>query len=360
MLTYEYSFCRAWGTVYKVQVNGDEVRAAGAQVSGYVPGEWCQNTPTITDDNGDYHTDIWHEDACVEHDIVVPAKEFFQGFLLWSGSETRYCYSCQPSNIVVKMHPTMPSTNADSYLTMRTVNMVSPGDNVAVPVDAFSDAPGLPIAISSVQATFSFNPQHLLVSQVTSVPPFTNLSSTINNTTGVLVVSCATDPTAYIPLGRAESPTTLCLVRWELRGPSVPGGLLSPVTTEESQFQTPAGIQSPVPNRTQFLLYTAPTGVEEGTVSAEETAVQVTPNPMARTATISYSVAPHSGPVEIRIFDAGGRCVRTIDREEEAAGKDAVRWDGRDDHGRVVPDGVYICHVGAAGKGTGQKVVVMR
>ncbi len=45
--------------------------------------------------------------------------------------------------------------------------------------------------------------------------------------------------------------------------------------------------------------------------------------------------------LEFRILNDSGSVVRTILRDHAAAGEQSLTWDGRDDHGAVVPDGVY-------------------
>ena len=46
----------------------------------------------------------------------------------------------------------------------------------------------------------------------------------------------------------------------------------------------------------------------------------------------------------IRIFDAGGRLVRNLDRGLPA-GMNEIHWDGRDDRGRNAPSGVLFYEV---------------
>jgi len=56
--------------------------------------------------------------------------------------------------------------------------------------------------------------------------------------------------------------------------------------------------------------------------------------------------------VEIKIVDATGKVVRTIDAGSMKEGVNAVTWDGKDDAGAVVPAGAYSFSVNAANGGT--------
>ena len=63
------------------------------------------------------------------------------------------------------------------------------------------------------------------------------------------------------------------------------------------------------------------------------------PNPFRDRCAITLPRAPSAGiPADIRIFDLAGHPVRRLTAGE---GQRTVLWDGRDDHGRPVPSGVY-------------------
>lgn len=56
--------------------------------------------------------------------------------------------------------------------------------------------------------------------------------------------------------------------------------------------------------------------------------------------------------VEIKIVDASGKTVRTIEAGAMTEGVNAVTWDGKDDAGNVVPAGSYKFTVAASNGGT--------
>ncbi len=68
------------------------------------------------------------------------------------------------------------------------------------------------------------------------------------------------------------------------------------------------------------------------------------PNPFVGSTAIRW-VAPRSGRVEVAVFDLLGRRQRTLLEGDVPAGEREVVWDGRDDAGRPVPAGVYLCRV---------------
>lgn len=81
------------------------------------------------------------------------------------------------------------------------------------------------------------------------------------------------------------------------------------------------------------------TAVEEGkTARTLATWFDITPNPFSGSTLLSCS-SPGSGATRLAIYDATGQVVR----EFSAAGNPLlrVRWDGRDEAGDELPDGVY-------------------
>jgi flagellar basal-body rod modification protein FlgD len=56
--------------------------------------------------------------------------------------------------------------------------------------------------------------------------------------------------------------------------------------------------------------------------------------------------------VEIKIVDASGKTVRTIEAGGMTEGVNAVTWDGKDDAGNAVPAGRYKFTVAASNGGT--------
>ncbi|NOX37014.1 MAG: T9SS type A sorting domain-containing protein [Calditrichaeota bacterium] len=64
------------------------------------------------------------------------------------------------------------------------------------------------------------------------------------------------------------------------------------------------------------------------------------PNPFNPTTTISFTI-PRGEWVNLEIYNNLGENIRTLVAGRFPAGTHSVRWDGRDDRGRVVPAGIY-------------------
>ena len=65
------------------------------------------------------------------------------------------------------------------------------------------------------------------------------------------------------------------------------------------------------------------------------------PNP-ARGGVAFRLALDHDADAAVEAFDLGGRRVRTIERGRTSAGAHELRWDLRDDSGRIVAPGVYL------------------
>lgn len=68
------------------------------------------------------------------------------------------------------------------------------------------------------------------------------------------------------------------------------------------------------------------------------------PNPFNPFTVIPYEVATR-GHVSIRIFDVGGRRIRTLVDGNREAGKQSVAWDGRLESGASAPSGIYFYRI---------------
>jgi hypothetical protein len=71
------------------------------------------------------------------------------------------------------------------------------------------------------------------------------------------------------------------------------------------------------------------------------------PNPFNPRTEIVFAI-PEAGQVSLRVYDAAGRLVRTLLDAVLPAGPGAVSWDGRDQAGRAVASGVYLCRLRTA------------
>ena len=88
---------------------------------------------------------------------------------------------------------------------------------------------------------------------------------------------------------------------------------------------------------------------------------QNSPNPFAATTIIEYAI-PERANVSLAIYDASGRCVRSLVEavQDPRAGGYSISWDGTNDRGEAVASGVYVYRL-KAGKGIiSKKLMLLR
>jgi Zn-dependent metalloprotease len=83
------------------------------------------------------------------------------------------------------------------------------------------------------------------------------------------------------------------------------------------------------------------------------------PNPFHGGTTIRFSLSAPA-QVDVEVFDAGGRKVRTLLNEARGAGGHVIAWDGRDDGGHAVGSGLYWYTVKAGEQKAGHKMILVR
>ncbi|MGQ9708735.1 MAG: FlgD immunoglobulin-like domain containing protein, partial [bacterium] len=83
------------------------------------------------------------------------------------------------------------------------------------------------------------------------------------------------------------------------------------------------------------------------------------PNPFKSQTAISYSL-PYRGNVSLQIFDLSGRLIRNLFNGEKSPGVHTVKWDGKDDKGSKVVQGIYFYMLELQGRRMHQKLVLLR
>lgn len=81
------------------------------------------------------------------------------------------------------------------------------------------------------------------------------------------------------------------------------------------------------------------------------------PNPLRRSAVLEFALA-RDGDVSLRLYDAGGRRVRTLVSGARPAGTHRAVWDGLDDAGRRLPSGLYFLRLASGGDVDQRRVVL--
>ena len=83
------------------------------------------------------------------------------------------------------------------------------------------------------------------------------------------------------------------------------------------------------------------------------------PNPFNPRTTIHFEL-PHSGAVDLAVFDVAGRRVATLASGAMEPGRYDVAWEGRDDSGLPVSGGLYFYRLVADGKTLTKKMVMLK
>jgi len=83
------------------------------------------------------------------------------------------------------------------------------------------------------------------------------------------------------------------------------------------------------------------------------------PCPSRGRTVLRYQI-PRPTHVTLKMYDASGRIVRTVLDSKRPAGVYSLAWDGRDQRGRVSPNGIYFCTMKAGDYHSGKKLVISR
>jgi hypothetical protein len=83
------------------------------------------------------------------------------------------------------------------------------------------------------------------------------------------------------------------------------------------------------------------------------------PNPLANYTMLSYSLG-EAGNVEIKVMDANGRVVRDLFSGRLYAGDYQIAWDGQDNGGNPVANGMYYARLVSGGEQTVREMTVVR
>jgi hypothetical protein len=106
-------------------------------------------------------------------------------------------------------------------------------------------------------------------------------------------------------------------------------------------------------------LYTAPTAVEENGSIETGSSLCVSPNPFRSGITVSFGLE-RRGVVHAGVYSLTGARVATLATGNMNAGEHTLRWNGRDDAGTAVPEGVYFVHLQTSDRRLVEKVTLLR
>jgi hypothetical protein len=102
------------------------------------------------------------------------------------------------------------------------------------------------------------------------------------------------------------------------------------------------------------------TAVTEPVIPRAFALYQNIPNPFNPTTTIRYDVPGGGGNVTLRVYDVGGKLVRTLVDRVEEPGEKCVTWNGRNEQGSRVASGVYFYRMTTPGFEMTKKMVLLQ
>ena len=102
--------------------------------------------------------------------------------------------------------------------------------------------------------------------------------------------------------------------------------------------------------------------VEAEVLEAQPVLAQNAPNPFNAVTVIRFWIPPgvESERIELAIYNLAGQWVRSWGTEEMVPGENALVWDGRDDEGRQLASGVYICRLGMEDVDVSRRMLLLR
>jgi len=110
-------------------------------------------------------------------------------------------------------------------------------------------------------------------------------------------------------------------------------------------------------NEVLALQFASSAGVGPGSGPAGLALAPAAPNPSRADVLVPFTLA-EAGHVTLRVYDVGGRLVRTVLDRELPAGPGSVRWDRRADAGERVHPGLYFYELRAGGAKLAGRVTV--
>ena len=82
------------------------------------------------------------------------------------------------------------------------------------------------------------------------------------------------------------------------------------------------------------------------------------PNPATELSTFDLTM-PALGFARVEVLDLAGRLLSVLHSGDLAAGSNVLRWDGRDQHRRQMPPGIYLVRARTASATVGRRIVRM-
>jgi hypothetical protein len=84
------------------------------------------------------------------------------------------------------------------------------------------------------------------------------------------------------------------------------------------------------------------------------------PNPFNSSTTIAFYAPPGHGPVSLVLYNLLGQQVASLFSLPKGDGYQTLTWNGTDDHGRILPTGIYLCRLTAPSATQVKKLCIIR
>lgn len=102
------------------------------------------------------------------------------------------------------------------------------------------------------------------------------------------------------------------------------------------------------------------TNIEESSSPIQTASlIQIRPNPFSRFSAIQYFI-PHRASVKLAIHNINGQPIRTLLNNTVFPGHYTILWDGKDDNGGTLPNGIFFCQLKYSGIKETQKVLLLK
>lgn len=95
---------------------------------------------------------------------------------------------------------------------------------------------------------------------------------------------------------------------------------------------------------TAIVLETGTLGIQEELASIKTPGLKLMPNPMIGSTTVSY-LLPENGTARISIYNVSRQKVADLVNETLPKGFYTLQWFGKDNQGKVLPEGIYLCRL---------------
>ncbi len=119
------------------------------------------------------------------------------------------------------------------------------------------------------------------------------------------------------------------------------------------------GQESVAPSWDAFGLLCTFTGTSENTTPKANFLNTVGPNPFRGQTTISFGLAK-KGEVNISVYDASGRLVKTLVKGVRDAGTYTIQWNGTDNYGHSLASGTYFLRMTTNGFSSIKNLLILR